>query len=240
MIAAKMTRRLLVVGAAALTLSACGGLGNIIGPTDTGMIYVLQPVFAPAPAGATKVNWSLELMHPDVPGGLNSERIALIQPAGNLDYYASAAYPDRLPAAIQRAVLDGFEASGRIEGVAREEDALHADYNLLVEIKNFEAHYAVADGIPTVNVTIMAKLTTGRGRKVVASKLFTQTGTASVNSTAAVVQALSQALGVAVTGIVDWTLTAAPPVEAPAGSPNKPAEELLHETARGTAPKPPR
>lgn len=236
MIAAKMTRRLFVVGAAALSLSACGGLGDIIGPKDAGMVYVLQPEFPPAPAGAAKVNWSLELMHPDVPGGLNSERIALIQPGGTLDYYAAATYPDRLPAAIQRAVLDGFEASGRIDGVAREEDALHADYNLLVEVKNFEAHYAVADGIPTVNVSIMAKLTTGRGRKIVASKLFTQTGTATANSKAAVVQALSQALGAAVTGIVDWTLTTAPPVELSTGSPNKPAEELLHETVRGTGP----
>jgi ABC-type uncharacterized transport system auxiliary subunit len=227
MIAAKMTRRLFVVGAAALSLSACGGLGDIIGPKDAGMVYVLQPEFPPAPAGAAKVNWSLELMHPDVPGGLNSERIALIQPGGTLDYYAAATYPDRLPAAIQRAVLDG---------VAREEDALHADYNLLVDVKNFEAHYAVADGIPTVNVTIMAKLTTGRGRKIVASKLFTQTGTATANSKAAVVQALSQALGAAVTGIVDWTLTTAPPVELSTGSPNKPAEELLHETVRGTGP----
>ena len=100
------------------------------------------------------------------------------------------------------------------------------------------AHYAVADGIPTVNVTIMAKLTTGRGRKIVASKLFTQTGTASVNSKVAVVQALSQALGAAVMQIVDWTLTSAPPVEVSAGSPTKPAQELLHETARSTGPKP--
>lgn len=236
MMAAKMTRRLFVVGAAALSLSACGGLGDIIGPKDAGMVYVVHPQFPPAPVGAAKVNWSLELMHPDVPGGLDSERIALIQPGGNMDYYANATYPDRLPASIQRAVLDGFEASGRIDGVAREEDALHADYNLLVEVKNFEAHYAVADGIPTVNVTIMAKLTTGRGRKIVASKLFTQTGTAAVNSTAAAVQALSQALGAAVTAIVDWTLTTAPPVESTTGSPNKPAEELLHETSRGTGP----
>jgi cholesterol transport system auxiliary component len=238
MIASHMPRRLFLIGAAALTLSACGGLSNIIGPTDTGKVYVLQPVFPPAPAGATKVNWSLELMSPDVPGGLNSERVALIQPGGNLDYYAGATYPDRLPAAVQRAVLDGFEASGRIDAVSREEDALHADYNLLVEVKDFEAHYDVMDGIPTVNVTLMAKLTTGRGRKIAATKLFTQTGTASVNSIAAVVQAMSQALGTAVTGIVDWTLTTAPPVAAPAGSPNKPAEELLHETARKSAPKP--
>ena len=232
MTATMTSRRAFVLGAAALALSACSGL---IGPPESGMVYVLQPVFPPQPENGAKVSWSLELMHPDVPGGLDSNRIALIQPGGNLDYYANATYPDRLPAAIQRAVLDGFEASGRIAAVSREEDALHADYNLLVEVKNFEAHYAVADGVPTVNVTVMAKLTTGRGRKIVASKLFTQTGNASANSTGAAVQALSQALGAVVIQVVDWTLTTAPPV-APAsgGSPNKPAEELLHETARGT------
>jgi cholesterol transport system auxiliary component len=238
MIAAMTSRRAFALGAAAVALSACSG---VIGPPESGTVYVLQPMFARPPAGSAAVNWSLELMHPDVPGGLDNDRIALIQPGGTMDYYAGATYPERVPASIQRAVLEGFEASGRITAVSREEDALHADYNLLIAVKNFEAHYAVADGIPTVQVTLMAKLTTGRGRKIVASKLFAQTGTASVNSTAAVVQALSQALGAAVTAIVDWTLAAAPPVEAAGtGSPNKPAEELLHESTRATRAKPPR
>lgn len=234
-----MHRRLFVVGASALVLSGCGG--NLFGPPDAGPIYVVRPVFAPAPA-SNKVNWSLSILRPDVPGGLDSDRIALIQPTGTMDYYANATYPDRLPPTIQSALLDAFEASGRIDAVAREEEALHADYNLLVEVKDFSAHYATQDGVPSVTVAFNAKLTTAHGRKIIAAQDFTVTGNAGVNSTGAAVQALQQALATAVKQVVDWTLTTAPAVvpgtspDAAAdqtASPGKPAAQLLHDVTRG-------
>ena len=153
-----MQRRLFVLGASALVLAGCGG--NLIGPPDPGPIYVLRPPLAPAPAGGAKVSWSLAILRPDVPGGLDSDRIALVQPDGTMDFYAKASYPDRLPIAIQTSVLDGFETSGRIDAVAREEQALHADYNLLIEVKDFSAHYAAPDGVPAVAVVLSAKLAT--------------------------------------------------------------------------------
>jgi len=170
--------------------------------------------------------------------GLDTDRIALTQADGTMDYYAKATYPDRLPNIIQHALLDGFEASGRIDRVAREEDALHADYNLDVEVKDFAAHYSQPDGIPGVTVTIMVKLTTAHGRDIVGSFSTTQTGTDSVNSAGATAQTLQQALAAAVTQIVDWALKAPFPVTQQAtstASPGKPAEELLHDATRGTS-----
>jgi cholesterol transport system auxiliary component len=226
-------RRYLVLGASALLLSACGG--NLIGPPEPGAIYVVRPSF---PAGSgDKVNWSLALLQPDVPGGLDNDRIALVQPTGILDFYANATYSDRLPATVQQSLLDGFEASGRIDAVSRDEDALHADYNLLVEVKDFAAHYATQDGVPSVTVALDVKLTTTHGRKIIAHAAFTQTANASVNSTAAAAQALQQALGAAVKQVVDWTLNTAPavvPGAAPeTAPPGKPAEQLLHDVTRG-------
>ena len=235
-----MDRRLFVLGASALALSGCGG--NLIGPPDAGPIYVVRPTFTPAPAGAAKVNWSLAILRPDVPGGLDSDRIALLQPDGILDYYAKASYPDRLPSSIQTALLDGFEASGRIDAVAREEEALHADYNLLVEVKDFAAHYATQDGVPGVTVAFNVKLTTAHGRKTIAAQSFSQSGNASTNSAAAAAQALQQALGAAVKQVVEWTLSAAPAVvpgtstdaaAAETASSGKPAAQLLHDVTRG-------
>jgi cholesterol transport system auxiliary component len=237
-----IARRLFIVGAASLALSACGGL---IGPPEDGSIYVVRPVFPPAAQvpQAAKVSWSLALMRPDVPGGLDSDRVALVQPDGTMDFFAKATFPDRLPATVQRALLDGFEASGRIDAVAREEDALHSDYNLLIEVKDFSAHYATADGIPTVSVSLMARLTTAHGRKIVAAKPVLVTGTASANSAGAVVAALQQALGQAVTQVVTWTLESAPAVvpgqSVETASPGKPAEQLLHDVTRGSGKKAP-
>ena len=224
-------RRFFLVGASALTLSACGG--NLIGPPEAGPMYTLAPKFPPAQGGGEKVSWALAILRPDTSGGLDSDRIALTQPDGTMDYYAKASYPDRLPSIVQHALLDGFEASGRIDKVAREEDALHADYNLAVEIKDFAAHYSQQDGIPGVTVAITVKLTTAHGRDIVGSFATTQTGTASANSAGAATQALQQALAAAVTAIVNWTLTAPTPLTQQPASPGKPTEELLHDVTRG-------
>jgi ABC-type uncharacterized transport system auxiliary subunit len=146
-----MQRRLFVIGASALGLSGCGGNLLGLGPPEGGTVYTVLPKTLPAATGQTKVAWALSVLRPTAAPGLDNDRIALTQPDGSMDFYAKATYPDRVPPMVQQALLDGFEASGRIDAVTREEDALHADYNLVTEIKDFAAHYAVADGIPAVS-----------------------------------------------------------------------------------------
>ena len=235
-----IARRILLIGAGltgSLALSGCGGKLLDIGPPDAGPVYTVLPKFPAAAPGQAKVSWSLSILRPSPAPGLDSERIALTQPDGSLDFYAKAGYPDRLPPIVQQALLNGFEASGRIDAVAREEDALHTDYNLVTEIKDFAAHYAVADGIPAVTVALTVKLTTSHGRAIVGTFSTVQNGTASANSAGAVAQALQQALAAAVNEIVNWTLAAPVPAQAGASaSPGKPAEELLHETTRDATP----
>ena len=233
-----IARRILLIGAGltgSLALAGCGGKLLDIGPPDAGPVYTVLPKFPAATGGQTKVGWALSILRPSPAPGLDSERIALTQPDGSLDFYAKAGYPDRLPAIVEQALLNGFEASGRIDAVAREEDALHTDYNLVTEIKDFAAHYAVADGIPAVTVALTVKLTTSHGRAIVGTFSTVQNGTASANSAGAAVQALQQALTAAVNEIVSWTLAAPMPVTqqpVAAASPGRPAEELLHETTR--------
>lgn len=227
-------RRLFLVGAASLTLSACGS--DLLGPPQAGPIYPLRPAF-PAAAAGEKVSWALAVMRPDVPGGLDSDRIALLQADGTMDYYAQATYPDRLPAIIQRAVADGFEASGRVGAVARAQDALHADYNLLIDVKDFQAVYKVADGLPQGVVAIGVKLTTAHGRKIIGNLAVNKSVDAGVNSAGAATQALSQALSLAVTDIVAWTLATAPavvPGQSPENATASPSRELLHDVTRGS------
>lgn len=210
------TRRAFLATASALTLSACGGL---IGPPDAGQIYVLKPDLpAPAPASAS-VNWALAVMRPDAPGGLDTDRIALVQADGTMDYYAAAQYPDGLPDLVQAALIAGFETAGQVREVARAQDALHADYNLFTAIKSFEAHYGAPDAVPGVTVALTARLATAHGRKIVATYTASQTVPASANSAGAVVQALNKALGDVVQALAAWTVQAAPPLPPPAPAP---------------------
>ena len=227
-----MQRRLFLIGASSLVLSACGK--DLLGPPEAGAIYPVVPVF-PAVQGR-KVGWDLSIVRPDVAGGLDNDRIALVQPTGILDFYAKATYPATLPALIQQALLDGFEASGRIDAVAPQEATLHADYNLITNVKDFSAHYSQQDGIPSVTVSITAKLSTAHARVIVSSLSVNKTGTASANSAGAVAQALQQALGAAVTDIVNWALTApVPKTPSAIRGPVDSAEQLLRDSNRGLA-----
>jgi len=225
-------RRLFLIGASSLALPACSS--DLLGPPEAGVIYPVNPAF---PAGkGEKVGWALSIARPEVAGGLDNDRIALHQPGGILDFYAKATYPAPLPALIQQALLDGFEASGRIDAVAPEHATQHADYSLLTDVKDFSAHYSQQDGIPNITVSITAKLSASRGRVIVSSLAVAKTGTASINSAGAAVQALQQALGAAVSDIVNWALMAPMPKTSPAVTDLTPldsAQQLLRDSNRG-------
>jgi ABC-type uncharacterized transport system auxiliary subunit len=196
-------RDILVFGGASLALAGCGG--DLLGPPPAPPIYVLQ---APAPVQpVAKLAWSLSVMRPSAPAALAGERIPLIQPGMTLDYYANAQLPDAIPDLVQAALVQAFEKSGGPSSVAREADALHADYDLFVDIRDFELRYAVPDGVPEAQVSLAVRLATARGRAVAGTTIVTQRVPAAANSVAAATQALGQALGAAAAGIVAWTVT---------------------------------
>ena len=200
-------RRLFLVGASALALSACSGL---IGPPEAAQIYILKPVVPAGPQGA-KVKWALAIQIPAGSDALDAQRIALTHSDTVLDYYANAVWPDRLPLLVQTAVLGAFQDSGRIDAVAREQEALHADYNLALDIRDFAAHYSSPDGAPHITVNIIAQMTTAHGRNVVATLNANQSVDASANSVDSVVQAMDTALGAAISQIAAWALALPPP-----------------------------
>jgi cholesterol transport system auxiliary component len=200
-------RDVLLLGGASLALAGCG---DLLGPPPAPPIYVLE---APAPIQPmAKLPWSLSVMRPTAPAALSSDRVPLIQPDLTLDYYANANLPDAIPDLVQSTLVLAFEKSGAPTSVSRETDALHADYDLYIDVRDFEMRYAVKDGVPEALVTLTARLATAHGRAVAGSTTVTQSVPASANSVAAAVAALGQGLGAAAAGIVTWAATfPAPP-----------------------------
>ncbi len=204
-------RRLVLSSASSLLLAGCGGLG--LGPTDTAAnatIYLLDPPIRTA-TGGQAVPWALAVDIPDASDALDTRRIALIKADATMDYYANALWPDRLPLLVQTALVAGFESGGRVASVARAQDAIHADYELGVEIRDCAAHYSAADAAPGVTVSLVAHMFTAHARKIVASLTARQTAAADQNSTAAAVAAFNSAVGAAVDQIVDWAPALPPP-----------------------------
>jgi ABC-type uncharacterized transport system auxiliary subunit len=100
----QLLNNMFLAGASAFVLTGCGK--DLIGPPEASPIYVVKPVFPAGAGGGTKVPWALSILRPDVSSALDSERIALFQPDGTMDFYAKATYPDRLSPIVQHAIMD--------------------------------------------------------------------------------------------------------------------------------------
>lgn len=196
-------RRAVLLGAGALALSGCA---SIIPKPVTPQLYVLRPQM-PAAMGAP-VRWRLSVAVPDAAASLDTARIALTRSATTMDYYASAAWNERIPLLFQRLLVQSFDASGRILSVDRDTSGLENDYLLETDIRDFQARYDTPDGAPQIVVGIQAKLVKMPQRQIVASLNAQQQAQASANTLDAVVLAFNQAAGAAIGQIVNWTLTA--------------------------------
>jgi len=201
-------RGFLLWSAAAFLLSGCSG---IIGPGPAPQLYVLHPALGSV-SGAKDATWQLAVAQPSAPESLDTERIALELTPETMEYYANSAWQDRAPVIVQRALLEGFENSGKIAAVARDTQGIRADYLLQTDLRSFEARYKAPDTAPDVVIDIAVKLLRTSDRNIVAALQSRHTAPAAANSLPAVVAAFDTALGGAVDEIVIWTLKAPPPM----------------------------
>lgn len=194
-------RRVFLATASAALLAGCGS----ILPTPTApQLYVLRPQ-TPPPEGAS-VRWRLAVAVPDAPASLDTARIALTRSPTTMDYFANAAWNDRIPLMFQRFLVQRFDASGRISAVARDTSGLESDYLLETDIHDFQARYDTVEGAPEIVVAVQAKLVRMPQREILASLNAAQTTRASSNSLDAVVVAFNQAVGATIAQIANWTL----------------------------------
>jgi cholesterol transport system auxiliary component len=202
-------RTLLVSSASALVLSACS---NIIGPPDSAPLYLLDPRNPPATSGPS-IRWQLTVVLPLASDSLDTMRIMLVQPNGQMDYYANANWQDRLPFLVQGSLVEAFEESGRLPAVGRDSEGLKSDYLLVTDIRDFQARYDAADTAPVAVVRIVAKVVASRTRTIVLTVDARNETPATQNSVAGVVAAFNQALSAVQTKIVDAVLKAPPPAQ---------------------------
>ncbi len=157
-----MNRRSIFTAACSLVVAGCS---DVIGPPPAPRLYVLDPALPGALPGP-KVNWALAIQLPAATAGLDSARIAILRPPASLDYYAESAWADRLPALVQSAVLEAFEASGRISAVSRDSDGAQSDYVLGMDLRDFEARYDRGEGAPLAVVRLGVRLIESRTRRI--------------------------------------------------------------------------
>jgi cholesterol transport system auxiliary component len=179
------------------------GCALLNGPTPP-KLYVLRPEITSAMGAA--VRWRLSIAAPDSTASLDTPRIALTRSVTTMDYFANAAWTDRVPLLLQRMMIQAFDGSGRIVSVDRDTAGLENDYLLETEIRDFQAHYDMPMGAPQVLVGIQVKLVRMPQREIVSGIFSNHQAQATGNTIDDIVIAFNQATGAAISQIVGWTL----------------------------------
>ncbi len=188
----------------ALALAGCTGLlQDLGGPAPN--LYTLTPK-STFSKGLPRVTWQLVVEEPIASGGLNVERIALRALPTELKYFARARWTERAPRMVQTLLVESFENSGAIVAVGRKAIGLRSDFNLKVDLREFQAEYFDADGIPTIRVRWNAKLVQQPLRTIIASKTFEAAIRAEGKDMLQVILAFDKALGKVLRRTVEWTL----------------------------------
>lgn len=185
------------------------GCGSLLPAPKAPPIYVLEPPFSTTPT-VSRVNWQLTVALPLAQMGLDTIRIALRKNPPMQDYYADAAWPDRLPVLIQDLLIQAFVRSGRIVGVARDDSGIAANYRLETELLNFEAHYDQASAAPAAVVQFGISIVSLPTRTIIARTAVMERVAAMKNNLADIVRSFDEATALTLGQIVAWTFRELP------------------------------
>lgn len=186
-------------------LNGCASIGLSGEAPD---LYILTPK-STFKTETPYVDWQLVIEEPLASGGLDSSRIALKPEPTEFQHFAGARWIERAPVMVQTLIIESFESSNRIVGVGRQSIGLRSDYNLKLELREFQAEYFDKTAPPAVRVRINAKLVRQSSQQIIASKSFEFRRVATEDSLRAIVRAFDSALGRAMKRLVEWTLTGA-------------------------------
>lgn len=192
------------IGAVIVAAALLAGCGIVPGSGTPPRVFVLSPKSTYSP-DLPKATWQLTVDMPVAEAGLNTQRIALQRNALTLEYYADANWVDTAPAMVQRLLVESFENTGKIVAVGRQSVLLRSDFNLLVDLREFQAEYR--DGAaPRVHVRLNGKLVRMPQRAIIGTMTAENLEQAQGTDMDAVVHAFDEALGKAMKRLVEWTI----------------------------------
>ena len=196
--------RLLCIGFLAFGLLGCEGLIPSLGGPPANL-YTLTPknTFA---KGLPQARWQLVVEEPLAAGGLNVDRIALQATPTELKYFARARWTERAPRMVQTLLVESFENSGAIIAVGRKAIGLRSDYNLITELREFQAEYFDGAAVPTIRIRLNAKMVKQPRRAIVASRTFEAEVKAEGKEIRQIIRAFDSALGKVLRHTVEWTI----------------------------------
>lgn len=193
----RVSLRALAVPLLALGLSACATLG---GGSKVEAIYTLHPPKTISDLRG-RVTSQVLIAAPTALNAIDTNLIAVQPTPSTLSYYPNVQWADRLPNVFQVVLAEALENTGRVRAVGLPGQSLLINYQIVTEIRAFQAETASADhGL----VRVSAKILDDRNGRVVASRIFTATQPMSGDTVGAAVGSLDQANQQVVADMVRW------------------------------------
>ena len=184
-----------------LALTACG-----IVPKKTEIaIYDPQPRVQ-ADASWPQVNSQLVVLRPNAERLLNSARILVRPTPGELQVYKGATWTQPTPDILQDAIVRTLEDSRKLAGVTRRGGGIAGDFDLTMDIRQFDADYA-GGASPSAVIEVSASLIHNGDNRVVATQVFRHATPAGSTAIVDVHRAFEQSLSDVTRDISGWTLS---------------------------------
>lgn len=187
-------------------LLVLGGCTSIIPGADRKppQLYELRPTGSFA-ANLPRIRAQLLVEAPSASASLRSNRIAIKMQPTKLDYLADSEWTDLATNLVQTLLVESFDNSRRIAGVARQGSGLRTDFLLKSDLREF--HAEMYKGVPArIRIRLHVRLVRWNDRDIVASRTFEAAQPLASESNEAIVVGFDSALGTVLQQVVEWSL----------------------------------
>ena len=182
----------------AFALAAC----SVLPQKSPVALYALsQPAAQEGAEG--RIDFRLAVARPQASGPLATAWILVRSGSGQIEVYPGAQWSEPLPGLVGNALVEAFEASGRIGSVERAASGLVRDLELATELRDFQIELEA--GAVAV-VRLKASLIDAARGEAVASQVFEARAPAAGREVGAAVAALDGALQDTLVQLVAWVV----------------------------------
>ena len=193
------TRTVLTITMLAL-LAGCGIFNKAAETLDA---YTLSPLAGDGDAQGATRHLVVEL--PTSSGALATDRILIKPNRLQAEYLPAGRWVDATPVLVQTLLVASLQNSGAFRLVGRDGAGLSPDYQLLIEVNDFQAE-APVDGVDATPVRVSLTMTLVRDEdgSLIATRRFEHSAVASSSETLALVSAFDQATQKVLSDTVAW------------------------------------
>ncbi|MEM1074942.1 MAG: ABC-type transport auxiliary lipoprotein family protein [Pseudomonadota bacterium] len=203
-----MTVRKLLGVAMVFCLAGCTGLSTLTSATAPTDLYLLTPKSTFDP-GLPRLRQQIVVTEPTATAAISNDRITVQPTALEVRFLPGVRWVDRAPLIVQSLLIESFENSGKVDAVGRSAIGLRADYLVVTDVREFQAHVPQSEDSSApleVIVRLNIKIVDAENDVIIASRSFEEKATASTDDPGDIVFAFDVSLGRTLRKSVEWSV----------------------------------